>query len=349
MSRLPILIALIIILPSIQATVPTLPIARNAFAQTATSPNDSEKVRGIELFRQNRFAEASKVLRKVTDKDKADADAWCFLGLALVQQAKEVKNAAKAFEVAIKLRPNFPQALTGLAYSLFLRDKTDEALRKVQSAIKLDPNRADAQYIKALVLLRIGKPQEALTASNETIRLDPRLAAPYLLKSQALLSLISIPSSSKGPSEREVRLSSYREAAEALEKYLETTKLPEEKKAWADQLEALRFYGSLHSKKQTAADPLDPTDVQVKARVISKPEPQYSDEARQNGVVGTVILRVVFASDGTVKHILVTKALPHGLTQKAVEAARRIKFIPATQNGHPISMFIQLEYNFNLY
>jgi hypothetical protein len=41
--------------------------------------------------------------------------------------------------------------------------------------------------------------------------------------------------------------------------------------------------------------------------------------------------------------------LPHGLTEKALSAARNIKFIPAMKDGKYVSMYIQLEYNFNLY
>jgi hypothetical protein len=37
------------------------------------------------------------------------------------------------------------------------------------------------------------------------------------------------------------------------------------------------------------------------------------------------------------------------LTQMAVEAARQIKFTPSSKDGRAVSMYIQLEYNFNLY
>ena len=41
-------------------------------------------------------------------------------------------------------------------------------------------------------------------------------------------------------------------------------------------------------------------DVTTKARLISKPEPQYTEDARKNQVTGTVVLKVVFASNGSV-------------------------------------------------
>lgn len=90
-------------------------------------------------------------------------------------------------------------------------------------------------------------------------------------------------------------------------------------------------------------------EVSSKARVLSKPEPQYTEEARKNQIVGTVVLRAVFTSGGQVTSIKAVSGLPDGLTERAIAAARQIKFTPATKDGHAVSMYIQLEYNFNLY
>lgn len=89
--------------------------------------------------------------------------------------------------------------------------------------------------------------------------------------------------------------------------------------------------------------------VDSKARLVMKPEPSYTDEARQQQIVGTVILKVVVASNGAVTNIRTFQGLPHGLTERAIGAARKIKFIPAIKDGKYVSMWIQLEYNFNLY
>lgn len=83
--------------------------------------------------------------------------------------------------------------------------------------------------------------------------------------------------------------------------------------------------------------------------MIAKPEPQYTDEARRNQTTGTVVLRVVFSRSGDVTNIRAVQSLPFGLTEKAIVAARQIRFSPATKDGHPVSVYMQLEYNFNLY
>lgn len=90
-------------------------------------------------------------------------------------------------------------------------------------------------------------------------------------------------------------------------------------------------------------------EVSTRPRVIAKPEPQYTEQARRDQVTGTVVLRVVFSSSGQVTNIHAVQKLSGGLTEKAIAAARQIRFLPAMRNGQPVSMYMQLEYNFNLY
>jgi TonB family protein len=91
------------------------------------------------------------------------------------------------------------------------------------------------------------------------------------------------------------------------------------------------------------------SEVEQRARLLHKPEPQYTEEARRNQITGTVMLRVVFSSAGEVVQIRAVRTLPFGLTERAIAAARQIKFAPAIKGGRPVSVFMQLEYNFNLY
>ena len=89
-------------------------------------------------------------------------------------------------------------------------------------------------------------------------------------------------------------------------------------------------------------------EVDRKARLLSKPEPTYTSKAESEGTAGTVVLRAVFSHTGNVTNIRTLVNLPHGLTEKAIEAAEKIKFIPSMKDGRYVSMWIQLEYNFNL-
>lgn len=89
--------------------------------------------------------------------------------------------------------------------------------------------------------------------------------------------------------------------------------------------------------------------VTERARVLAKPEPQYTEDARRNQITGSVVLRVVFSRTGEVTSIRAIHPLPFGLTERAIAAARQIRFLPATRDGRPVNVYMQLEYNFNLY
>jgi len=321
---------------------------RIASAQKVIPPaaSDEERLNGIELYRQKKFTEAARLLRQAVKKNRSDDEAWYYLGLALLHQPKELKAASKAFETALKLRPNFAAARAGLGFAFLLRNKPSEAIREAQAALLISPEIPDAYYIIGVIRLREGNPEETLRNAEAAIRISPEVAAAYLLKSQALVSFTSTPPIPKDK-ESGIWISRYKAAAEALEKYIQLN--PAEKALWADQLEAIRFYVLMQTKKGAAPGLADSSEVTSKVRVLSKPEPSYTEEARHHQVVGTVVLRAVFAADGTVNHIMIIKGLPDGLTQKALVASRLIKFVPATLNGRPVSMFIQLEYNFNLY
>jgi TonB family protein len=84
-------------------------------------------------------------------------------------------------------------------------------------------------------------------------------------------------------------------------------------------------------------------------QILYKEKAKYTEEARQNKVQGTVVLSAVFTSDGGINSIRVIRGLPDGLTEKAIEAAKKIRFKPAEKNGAPVTVRGQLEFTFNLY
>ncbi|HEV2802638.1 MAG TPA: energy transducer TonB [Pyrinomonadaceae bacterium] len=97
------------------------------------------------------------------------------------------------------------------------------------------------------------------------------------------------------------------------------------------------------------ARPFRVNEVTRRAQIISKPEPLYTEEARKNQVTGTVRLRLVLSASGQVTGITPITKLPDGLTEKAIEAARRISFTPAEKDGRKVSQYVTIEYNFNIY
>jgi TonB family protein len=84
-------------------------------------------------------------------------------------------------------------------------------------------------------------------------------------------------------------------------------------------------------------------------KFLEKPLARYTNLARENNITGTVRLKVVFLANGKIGEIKVIQGLEFGLTNKAVESAKQIKFEPATRNGKPINVVKIIEYNFNIY
>jgi len=92
------------------------------------------------------------------------------------------------------------------------------------------------------------------------------------------------------------------------------------------------------------------------ARILSKPEPQLPKDALGSSAF-TIVLRAIFTSNGQVTDVRFMKVIPKDTPKEtvkifkrhAIDAAKQIKFVPAMKDGRQVSMFVQLEYNFNLY
>jgi TonB family protein len=94
---------------------------------------------------------------------------------------------------------------------------------------------------------------------------------------------------------------------------------------------------------------IEPMSQSLKPTILYKEKAKYTDEARRNGLEGPVVLNVVFTADGSITNIQVYSGLPDGLSEKAIEAAKKIRFDPAIKDGIPVSVRGNLEFNFSLY
>jgi TonB family protein len=84
-------------------------------------------------------------------------------------------------------------------------------------------------------------------------------------------------------------------------------------------------------------------------KVISAPDPEFTEEARRNHVEGTVLLRLTVSENGDVTDAAITKGLGYGLDEKALEAVRRWKFQAPLKDGQPISSTVNVEVSFHLF
>lgn len=89
--------------------------------------------------------------------------------------------------------------------------------------------------------------------------------------------------------------------------------------------------------------------IRTPLKFISKPQPKYTEKARKNGVQGTVLLKVKFLANGKVGKIRILEGLPNGLSKRAVEAAKKIKFLPEQKGGKSVTVTRKIIYNFTIY
>jgi protein TonB len=82
--------------------------------------------------------------------------------------------------------------------------------------------------------------------------------------------------------------------------------------------------------------------------VVHRVEPQYTREALDAKIKGTVILSLMIGADGVPSDIKVVRGLGMGLDEKAVECLRQWLFKPATKFAEPISIKAIVEINFRL-
>jgi TonB family protein len=82
--------------------------------------------------------------------------------------------------------------------------------------------------------------------------------------------------------------------------------------------------------------------------VLSKTDPQYTEEARAVKFQGTVLLAVEVGTDGLAHNVRVARSLGLGLDEKAIEAISQWRFKPGTKNGEPVNVNAMIEVNFRL-
>lgn len=70
---------------------------------------------------------------------------------------------------------------------------------------------------------------------------------------------------------------------------------------------------------------------------VYRPRPVVTPEAQENKVVGTVVLRATFHSDGRITDIEIVNRVDF-MTESAIESLRKSKFRPATINGVPVTL-----------
>jgi periplasmic protein TonB len=82
--------------------------------------------------------------------------------------------------------------------------------------------------------------------------------------------------------------------------------------------------------------------------LVFAPDPEFSDEARRAKFQGTCVVSVVVDAKGNIQHAHIIGHLGMGLDEKALEAVKQYRFIPAKLAGKPVPVEIVVEVIFRI-
>ena len=82
--------------------------------------------------------------------------------------------------------------------------------------------------------------------------------------------------------------------------------------------------------------------------VVEKIKPKYPPEAREEKVMGLVIVETVITEEGVVEDVEVLESPDERLSAAAVEAIQRWQFEPALCDGKPVGVYYNLTFKFRL-
>jgi TonB family protein len=122
-------------------------------------------------------------------------------------------------------------------------------------------------------------------------------------------------------------------------------------------LSHLPDYWQLYFVSKSQHRPFTPTDASIKVvgdgvtppQVLNSIDPSSNEYAQKFGIAGMELLRTVVDSTGVPRQIAIARPIGFGLDEKAVEAVKNSHFRPATVNGQPVPVVVDLVVTFRIY
>jgi TonB family protein len=102
------------------------------------------------------------------------------------------------------------------------------------------------------------------------------------------------------------------------------------------------------ARRQLDATAYNPGAGIERPRLVKKAEPEYSPEAQEMRVTGSVELSLIVDEQGRPSNLWVTAPLGFGLDEKALEAVAQWRFTPARKQGAPVPVVATIEMHFRL-
>jgi TonB family protein len=234
------------------------------------------------------------------------------------------KDAKKKLQQALKIRKDSANAHLLMALVYRHDDNRKEAIKHIYQALNIQADNGEAHYLMAVLLYETNETGQAGVELDKAIQLGIKAFNVYSLKGRLAIA------------DR-----NYKVAIENFEKALQFNSPNKvQVETIRSQTEALKNYVAFTERKDKGS--------YTRPIPLNRPRPNYSEDARSNGIQGQVRLYALIDETGKVKSTFLLTALGYGLNEEAIQAVTKMKFQPATNNGVPVSFWVLLEVEFKL-
>jgi TonB family protein len=241
-----------------------------------------------------------------------------------LMQMNQLREAKKEIEKALKLDKKSVEAYLLLSVAYRREGKIDEAIKQARNAVKLRPIYANGHYILAVLLFEISDVKKSEIELNLAFQQGMANSNLYVLKAHLALHQENY----------SLALEAFEEASHLRNQATEDTDNLSEK------IVLLKNMVEFEQQKKNSA--------YILPKPLNRPRPEYTEDARNKGVSGTVKLRAFVDVQGDVKGCIVIWRLDRGLDAEAVKAVRALKFNPALKDNNPVPFWVTLEVSFEV-
>lgn len=277
---------------------------------------------GAQLITEAVYAEAVPVLERAVSLRPNSAAAQYDLGLAQLK-TKKFEDAVASNKKALELKPEWADAYNNLGLAYAGLSRWEEAANAYREAVRIEPKYSGALYNLGLAHLRLGQKSTTIEIAAKlrlmNFALQARLWQEILVAdSTTNVAAVALPSPTLPP----------------LTQPSPETSAP----AVADKAENKPSSTTNSSDEECLSPIYRQSDVTQMAFMKEHPQVPYTAEAVQNKVEGKIVLQLVVCSNGRVSDITIIEPLAFGLTDRAIEAIRKVRFQPALLGTQPVSV-----------
>jgi tetratricopeptide (TPR) repeat protein len=279
-------------------------------------------------------------LREVVQANPNSVEAHVNLGAQLITEGV-YPEALTILERAVSLRPGSAAVQYDLGLAQLKNNKYEEAITSIKKALELKPEWPDAYNNLGLAYAGVSRWKEAVTAYREALRLVPAYAG-------AMYNL---------------GIAHLRQGENATAKEVAAKVKPLnwdlQARLWQEILAVEHPANAVAAATPTSTPPVQtsspetsppPVDEECPSPIYRRSgvtqmallkdplEVSYTADAVQNKVEGKIVLQLVVCSNGRVSDITAEEQLPFGLTERAIEAIKKVHFQPALLGTQPVSV-----------